>query len=1038
MLARYVWADLTRNPRRTLSTMVGVILGVGLSCALLFLVDGLSASMTQRAVAPLPIDMQHVLTDPVGGDLRLDQEVEPVGPVPIGTVVRVRLVLRNAGSVAANEVVVRSRPPAGLAFVAGSATLDGESIDAGNDNPLAMGPARVGMNVGTVEADSTRIFEYEATATLAANVATDPLAAVVLSTVSSREAVTPVAANAADPIDLARLAIDIAAIDGVAFAEPLSFVDLPPRSMSGHGTTEPGAVRVFGFDAGYTDHDDTIDIVDGTQQSGAALLSVEAASALGVGIGDTVSVQLPDGTRAKVTISGTVDLARARSLFASRQGADFETFVYVPNALVIDTAAFADVVVPAYERAATERGERVKSPPLREIDIGVERGLLDADPGTALHQTELIALRVSAIAGQQDFLLDNISNTLSVARADAGVAKRLFVFLGVPAALLAAILAAYAGNVLAGAQRREQATLRIRGASRGILLSMLVRRVSCITAAGAVIGVTLGYTSAAIVLGNGTLTRASRHSLAASAGIGIVAGLFATGTALFVTGRRAIDREIDDDRARWAHRIPVWRRYRLDMIAVLVVAIATAVAVSQSAFNGTPGSVYVGRSVRLSLVLLLLPIVAWLAGGLLAGRLVARLLRIRRAQPTVNFDRTLTFLYRTSVRRRSLAVAEASVVVGLIVALGTSLAVFTASYDAAKAADARYVLGSDIRITPSPSGEHTYRSSDRAEFLIDGIRTITPVVYGYQNVIVRSDRTSDPANLAAVDPEAYRQVAPLRDDQFRTASAARAINLLVEQPNAILLNADFAEFLQAEIGDTLIVLLARGTDEQVETELELVGLYERLPGFPDGADALMNIAGHEAALPTTTPDFFLAQTTDGSDATLNRVVAELRNGQAIDQRLHIETRATALATDQSSLAALNIRGLLDLDSAYALAMGTAAIAIFVFGLLLQRRREYVTLRAQGLQPRSIRTLIGAEAATVAIAGCLSGLVVGMVMAAYLIGVLRPLFVLAPSYHIPIGATATIVVSVLVAAAITSLAASSLVNRLRATELLRDD
>ena len=252
------------------------------------------------------------------------------------------------------------------------------------------------------------------------------------------------------------------------------------------------------------------------------------------------------------------------------------------------------------------------------------------------------------------------------------------------------------------------------------------------------------------------------------------------------------------------------------------------------------------------------------------------------------------------------------------------------------------------------------------------------------------------------------------------------------------MNADFAEFLQAEIGDTLIVLLARGTDEQVETELELVGLYERLPGFPDGADALMNIAGHEAALPTTTPDFFLAQTTDGSDATLNRVVAELRNGQAIDQRLHIETRATALATDQSSLAALNIRGLLDLDSAYALAMGTAAIAIFVFGLLLQRRREYVTLRAQGLQPRSIRTLIGAEAATVAIAGCLSGLVVGMVMAAYLIGVLRPLFVLAPSYHIPIGATATIVVSVLVAAAITSLAASSLVNRLRATELLRDD
>ncbi len=1034
MLARYVWADLTRNPRRTLSTMVGVMLGVGLSCAVLFLVDGLSASMTQRAVAPLPIDMQRVLTDPVGGDLRLDQEINPAGPVQTGTVVRVRLVLHNAGAVAANEVVVRSEPPAGLAFVAGSATLDGDPIDPGDDNPFATGPARVGMNIGTVEAGTTRTFEYEATATMAA----DPSTVLFRSTVSSREAVTPVDANAADPVDLTQLAIDIAALDGVAFAEQLSFADLPPNSLSSDGTTDPGAVRVFGFDPGYIDHDDTIQIVQGSHVAGAALLSAEAASKLGVSIDDTVSFELPDGTQTDVSISGIVDLSRARSLFASRQGADFETFLYVPNAVVVDSATFADAVVPAYERAATERGERVKSPPVREIDIGVERDLLDADPGTALRQTEQIGANVSKVAGQQDFLLDNISNTLTVARADAGVAKRLFVFLGVPAALLAAMLAAYAGNVLAGAQRREQATLRIRGASRRTLLSMLALRVSCITAAGSVIGVTLGYLSAVIVLGHGTLMRASTQSLVVSAAIGIVAGLLATGTALYVTGRRSIDRDINEDRARLTHRTPVWRRFRLDMIAVLLVAVATALALSKSAFDGIPGSVYVGRSVELPLALLFLPIAAWVAGSLLAGRLFAWLLRLHRTKSTANFDRTLPFLYRMSIRRRSWAVAEAAVVVGLIVALGTSLAVFTASYDAAKAADARYVLGSDIRISPSPASDRVYRSSDRSEFQIDGVGEITPVVYGVQNVIIRSDRTSDPANLAAVDPRAYQQVAPLRDDQFVTTTATQAMSVLVEQPNAVLLNTDFADFLQAEVGDTLLVLLARGTDEQIETELELVGLYERLPGFPDGADALMNIAHHEATIPSTTPDFFLAQTTDGSASTLDKVVSELRNDKAADQPLHIESRATALATDQSSLAALNIRGLLDLDSAYALAMGTVTIAIFVFGLLLQRRREYVTLRAQGLQPRSVRLLIGAEAATVAVAGCLAGVVVGLVMAMYLIGVLRPLFVLAPPYRIPLGATSAIVASVLLATAITSVAASSLVNRLRATELLRDE
>jgi len=48
MLASYVVADLVRNPRRTLTAVVGVALGVGLFCGVLFFVDGLSASMTAR------------------------------------------------------------------------------------------------------------------------------------------------------------------------------------------------------------------------------------------------------------------------------------------------------------------------------------------------------------------------------------------------------------------------------------------------------------------------------------------------------------------------------------------------------------------------------------------------------------------------------------------------------------------------------------------------------------------------------------------------------------------------------------------------------------------------------------------------------------------------------------------------------------------------------------------------------------------------------------------------------------------------------
>ncbi len=315
---------------------------------------------------------------------------------------------------------------------------------------------------------------------------------------------------------------------------------------------------------------------------------------------------------------------------------------------------------------------------------------------------------------------------------------------------------------------------------------------------------------------------------------------------------------------------------------------------------------------------------------------------------------------------------DAAIILGLIVGLGTSLAIFTNSYDGAKAADARYIVGSDLRITPKPTSERVYVAADANAFAVEGVDSVAPVIYGVHNVILRSNRTSDVANLAAVDPKLYEQVTPLDDSHFSNGSASRTLDSLVERPDTILLSRTMASFLQAKEGDTLRVLLARGTSDQVEIEMEIVGLFERLPGFPDGADAMMNIKLHEESVPATTPAFFLAQTNDRSDSALEQAATALRNGPGADGSLQIDTRLTALAKDQSSLAALNIGGLLKLDSGYSLAMGTVTIAIFVFGLLLQRRREYVTLRAQGMQPKAIRALIGAEAATAAIAGCSIG------------------------------------------------------------------
>ena len=86
----------------------------------------------------------------------------------------------------------------------------------------------------------------------------------------------------------------------------------------------------------------------------------------------------------------------------------------------------------------------------------------------------------------------------------------------------------------------------------------------------------------------------------------------------------------------------------------------------------------------------------------------------------------------------------------------------------------------------------------------------------------------------------------------------------------------------------------------------------------------------------------------------------------------------------------------------------------------------------------IRSLLLMEAGGVVVLGCLTGLLVGSAMAYFLVSVLRPLFVLHPAFLVPAAEVATLAVLVLSVSLAASLAASRLVNRLRPTELLRDE
>jgi putative ABC transport system permease protein len=362
---------------------------------------------------------------------------------------------------------------------------------------------------------------------------------------------------------------------------------------------------------------------------------------------------------------------------------------------------------------------------------------------------------------------------------------------------------------------------------------------------------------------------------------------------------------------------------------------------------------------------------------------------------------------------------------------------FAAGYDAAKAADSRFVVGSDLRVTPSVLSPRAHPASFASELKVAGVSAVTPLVFKLENSVLIGAFNQDRKDLTAIDPANFARVAALADSSFVDRSAAAAMAALEVDPEGLLIDAQTADDLSVETGDRVEVLLARGTKNQTLKKFHVVGLFKNFPGFPQGTNLVANLAYYQAATRLTRADFFLVRTADHSHAGHDRVAAALRSGPGRHDPITIESTETALDKDQSSLTALNVHGLIDLDSLYTMLMSAACLAIFVFGLLLQRRREYVTLLAHGMETRQLRALVLGEAALVAICGLLSGVLVGTVMAQLFVHILRPLFLLDPHVAFPAGRIALLAVLPMAAALASALTATSMLRRMRPTELLRE-
>jgi putative ABC transport system permease protein len=627
-------------------------------------------------------------------------------------------------------------------------------------------------------------------------------------------------------------------------------------------------------------------------------------------------------------------------------------------------------------------------------------------------------------------VIDNVSDALVAATSDSILAKVLFLFLGLPGVLVAAYLSRYAGGLLAEARRREQATLRARGAQPRHLISDLTYTALGVAVVGSALGLAVGLVTALVVLGPAALTSASKQSFLVSAIVSVGAGIATTLLAVYLPGRRALAREASSERREMEAPAapPIWLRMKLDIVFLAAAALVWTITNLAGGFRITPAE---GQSVSLSFYTLLAPMLVWLGVTLLAVRLLlwgtGRLkLSAKRA------SRLTTWTLLRSVSRRSLALGSGVVALALAVAFGSSLALFIATYDAQKQADARFVVGSDIRVTPSALGQ---QSSDFAQQLqVGGVAAVTPVAQTSSAIVGTDKRT-----LVSIDAVGFPRVATLNDSFFVNASAASSMSALRRDPTAVLVSSEMARTFNIQTGDQVNVQLADRSGRLVPATLRAAGVFKDFPGYPQGIDMVANLAFYQSATGLSTVSMFLVRTADSSPGAVASAADRINAGPGHSAPLLLETSVTAFNRDQSTLTAVNLRGLGGLQVVYTVLISGAGIGIFVFGLLLQRRKEYVTMRALGIRMSQLWGLVFGEAAAVALVSLAIGSATGAVMAYMFVKILAPLFTIQPSsLAVPASQLAILATLVLGGTGLSVALAARSLRRLNPVELLREE
>lgn len=749
------------------------------------------------------------------------------------------------------------------------------------------------------------------------------------------------------------------------------------------------------------------------------LVAQQTAANLHVAVGDQVIVHRYESPDITVKIAGIVDLPNADAVFQAI-GAPAGAAPQAPpdNVLLLPMSQWRQ----AFDLQGARRPDTVRT----EFHVGLDHHDLPPDPVAAnMLATERghnLEVRVAGAA----LLANNLASRLEAVREDALYARVVFLFLGAPGTILAILLTLAVANAGRDRRRRDQALLRLRGATIDLVLRLAAAEAVVAGLGGAALGIFLGAVAGRLIVGSVLLRGEAVGLLSAVAGAGLALSL---GAILIPAWRDARGKTVASARRPIGdRRRPLWARGHIDLVLLaLAAAIYWRSAASGYQVVLAPEGV---AATAVDYTAFLAPLLLWSGLALLAVRLVGAGLRYGRpviASCLRPLAGSLAHVIAATFERQGPRLTAGVGLAALAFAFAASTAIFNATYEAQARVDAELTNGADVTVTGTQA-EPASQALDRLSNL-PGVVATQPMQHRYAYV------GADLQDLYGIDPARIGSATAMSDAYFANGDAKATLADLAQTPDGVLVSQETVNDYQLSRGDSINLRLQSAADHQYHVvPFHIVGVVREFPTAPKDSFLVAN-ADYVAKQTGSSASEIVLIRANGDPGRLARTA---RNAIASLPGLKVSQIGDAVALIGSSLTAIDLAGLTRLELLFALVM-LAASGGLVLGLgFADRERSFAVLVALGARPRQLGAFVWSEAALVVGSGMFLGLLVGALIAYVLVKLLTGVFDPPPeSLSLPWGYLAIVVATATGAAALAA-TGEAMRSRTRVTEKLRGE